>query len=74
MVITPGQSALVDFGLRVLTKESAKKDFGDSRQAIIPTLLQHFILKAKRRFPPFSAGLGNLYYAFRLSKEELSSS
>ncbi len=72
VVITPGQSPVIDFGLRILTTESAKKDFGDSRKAIIPTLSHHFVVESTRRVPRFTAGLGNLYHAFRLSKEEVN--
>ncbi len=70
VVITPGHSALVDFGLRVLTGKSARKDFGDSREAIVPTLSKYFSLESKRLVPPFSAGLGTLYYALQLSKQK----
>jgi ubiquinone/menaquinone biosynthesis C-methylase UbiE len=67
VVVTPGSSPLVDFGLKVLTGKSAKADFGDRRQRVIPTLLRHFGLQKRRTAPRFGTFLFHLYTGLRLS-------
>jgi SAM-dependent methyltransferase len=52
VMVTPGRSRLADAGLRVLTGETARADFGDRREAIIPTMLRHFQVLEKKTFPP----------------------
>jgi hypothetical protein len=42
IVITPGSSPVLDFGLKVLTGKSAKEDFGGRRAKIVPTLERWF--------------------------------
>jgi ubiquinone/menaquinone biosynthesis C-methylase UbiE len=66
VVLTPGVSPLADFGLRVLTGKSARTDFGDRRQAVIPTLLRHFRVQAQRTLPRFGRSLVHLYTALKL--------
>jgi SAM-dependent methyltransferase len=68
VVVTPGCSALVDFGLKVLTGSRAADDFGDRRQRVLSTLSRHFIVQERLSFPPFGGGLARLYTALRLSK------
>jgi ubiquinone/menaquinone biosynthesis C-methylase UbiE len=68
VIVTPGQSALVDIGLKILTGNSAKRDFGGRREAIIPTLLTYFELDKKRVAPPGVGAFLPLYYALRLKK------
>ena len=68
IVVTPGSSAVVDFGLKVLTGQSAKQNFGERRQAVVPTLLKHFDLQSELAFPAFTGALGRLYTALKLSK------
>lgn len=64
-VITPGRSALVDLGLRVLTGKSAETDFGDRRERVIPALERTFQVTRRIQFPlPF--GL-KLYTGLRLT-------
>jgi ubiquinone/menaquinone biosynthesis C-methylase UbiE len=38
IVVTPGQSPLLDLALRIFTGESAEKDFGDRRKLVVPIL------------------------------------
>ena len=71
VLVTPGHSPIVDFGLKVLTGESAKKDYDERRQLLIPTLLQHFTVEKKRTFPPIGSSFICLYTAFRLSPKPL---
>ena len=68
VVVTPGHSPVLDFGLKILTGNSAKRDFGGRRQAIIPTLLNHFVLDRRRTAPPLGGSLFSLYSALRLKK------
>lgn len=66
VIVTPGRSPLVDFGLKVLSGNSAKKDYGDRRAAVLPTLLEHFDLDRRLSFPPLVSRLACLYTAVRL--------
>lgn len=65
-VITPGRSPVVDLGLRVLTGKSAKKDFGDRRERVIPALLRAFTLVRRIDFPTSAPAL-KLYTGLRLA-------
>ncbi|TMM57112.1 class I SAM-dependent methyltransferase [Maribacter algarum] len=67
MVVTPGKSPLLDFGLKVLTGKSAKEDFADRREIILPTLLKHFSTKQKLTYPRHGASLVKLYTALELT-------
>jgi ubiquinone/menaquinone biosynthesis C-methylase UbiE len=49
LVVTPGSSPLLDAGLKLLTGESANRDFGNRRQNLIPTLLRHFSVREEHR-------------------------
>ena len=69
VVVTPGHSALVDLGLRILTGKSAKQDFGDRRKSILPTLTENFRVDARVTSPPVIGYLIPLYVALRLVKD-----
>jgi ubiquinone/menaquinone biosynthesis C-methylase UbiE len=66
VVVTPGQSWLVDFGLKMLTGKSAHDDFGERRQRVVPALRKHFRLRQRRTAPPFATFLLHLYTGFQL--------
>lgn len=66
IAVTPGSSPLVDFGLKVLTGKSARADFGDRRQRVIPTLRKHFTLQQRRTSPRFGTFFVHLYTGMRL--------
>jgi SAM-dependent methyltransferase len=66
IVVTPGHTPLVDFGLKVLTGKSAKADFGDRRQLLIPTLLEYFIVERQLIIPPIGSSMVHLYTALKL--------
>lgn len=68
VVITPGQSPLLDFGLWLLTGKSAKEDFGDRRARILNTLVQHFRLEKEMRVPAYFSSLFTLYRGLYLRK------
>ena len=55
LVVTPTNSPIADAGLKLLTGNSANKDFGDRRSKLISTLRKHFCVCEERRFPAFSA-------------------
>ena len=66
VVITPGHSALVDFGLWLLTGESAKADYGNRRQTLIAALLAHFDLVKRQTYPRLGLPGMVLYQALKL--------
>ncbi len=67
LIVTPGNSPLLDFGLKVLTGKSAKDDFADRRDAIIPTLSKHFDVRQEPTFPKYGSSLIKLYTALELT-------
>lgn len=66
VVVTPGRSPVVDFGLKVLAGTSAKKDYGDRRAAVVPTLMRYFDVEKKTSFPWLVSKLVCLYTGYRL--------
>ena len=66
VVVTPGRSPVVDFGLKLLAGTSAKTDYGDRRAAVVPTLLRHFDVEKTTSFPRLVSKIVCLYTAFRL--------
>ena len=48
-VVTPSTSPLLDFGLWVLTRQSAKNDFAGRRERVIPALEKHFAIGGEIR-------------------------
>jgi SAM-dependent methyltransferase len=67
VMVTPGNSSLLDFGLKVLTGESADKDYGSRRAGLLPGLSRYFTIERRRSFP-FSSSSKGVYTAFRLRK------
>ncbi len=66
-MVTPGKSAILDFGLKFFTGQSAKKDFDNRRDLILPAICNHFNIKQKKNWPAcchFSPL--NVYTAFEL--------
>jgi ubiquinone/menaquinone biosynthesis C-methylase UbiE len=66
IVVTPGFSPIADFGLRVLTGKSARTDFANRRQSVIPTLLRYFHPERELTLPRFGRSLVHLYTALKL--------
>jgi len=48
IAVTPIESPLLDFGLKVLTGKSAKRDFGARRRKVVPTLRRNFTVTEHR--------------------------
>jgi ubiquinone/menaquinone biosynthesis C-methylase UbiE len=67
VMVTPGHSPLLDAGLRVLTGESAERDYGGRREALMPALFRYFRIDRTRSFPIATSSKG-IYTAFRLRK------
>lgn len=65
-VVTPGKSPMLDFGLWILTRESASKDFGPRRERVAATLCANFEVEEELRAPVVGNSLVCLYRAFRL--------
>ncbi len=70
LVITPGQSPMLDFGLKLLTGKSAKTDFADRRGLILPTLFRYFDVKTQMTFPKFGSRLIKFYTALALQPKQ----
>jgi ubiquinone/menaquinone biosynthesis C-methylase UbiE len=66
VLVTPGHSPLVDWGLRVLTGASAKQDYAGRREQLMPALESQFACDAKRTFPPVLSGIVCLYTALSM--------
>jgi ubiquinone/menaquinone biosynthesis C-methylase UbiE len=68
VVVTPGHSVLLDLGLRFLTGQSAKTDFGDRREKIEPALQRHFKVLRRLHFPPLVPAVGRVYCSFLMGR------
>lgn len=64
-VVTPGQSVILDTGLRIVGGEDAEDNYGDRREKLISTLQQHFRTETVRRWPAYLPGL-TVYNALHL--------
>lgn len=65
-IVTPGHSPVADFGLKILTGKSAKTDFDNRRERILPTLFRHFEVQQQINFPRATGALLKLYTALEL--------
>jgi ubiquinone/menaquinone biosynthesis C-methylase UbiE len=66
VAVTPGHSAVTDLGLKLLTGKSARKDYDNRRELLMPTLLKHFEVIERKTAPPFVGSLLRLYTALKL--------
>ncbi len=64
-VVTPGQSALIDLGLRVLSGEKAEDSFSGGRAKVVPTLNRYFTTVQVAEFPPLAPRSLRLYTALK---------
>jgi ubiquinone/menaquinone biosynthesis C-methylase UbiE len=72
ILVTPGHSPVVDLGLRLLTGESAKKDYGKRRQSLMTLVAEHFRVKERRLFPPVAGPVVCLYRGFRMQPAHIT--
>ncbi len=70
VMVTPGDSRLLDLGLKLATGESAKRDYGDRRAQVVPTVLEYFRLVEAKRFPRWAPRGLQLYRALKLAPRE----
>ena len=63
--VTPGTSKVLDFGLKLLTGNDAKKDFGNRRELVLPMTRRHFTFEQTLTGPPLLGALTPLYRAVR---------
>jgi ubiquinone/menaquinone biosynthesis C-methylase UbiE len=66
VLVTPSESWLLDFGFKILTKENARKDFGDNRKAVVPLLNEHFKVSRSLIFPSFMGRIFPVYTCYDL--------
>lgn len=64
-LIIPGQSKILDAGLKILTGESAANDYEGRREKVIPALLRYFTIKQSLYFPEFGFPI-KLYTGLKL--------
>jgi ubiquinone/menaquinone biosynthesis C-methylase UbiE len=62
-VVTPGDSPILDLGLKILTGADAKADYGGRRSAVMPALTRHFRIDRSVAFP---SSLFPIYRGLRL--------
>ena len=61
--VTPGRSQLLDFGLKIMTGESAKDDYGQRRERLLPALAREFEIDHQQSFPPIVSAILPVYTA-----------
>jgi len=66
IVVTPGASPLLDFGLWLFTRQSAKRDFSGRRDFVVPALHRHFDSVNIIRFPKAVPSSLTIYRALKL--------
>lgn len=64
--VTPSHSPIWDLALRLSTGESPSQ-YGDRRQRLVPTLLEHMQVATERGFPRFLGRNLRLYTGYRLA-------
>ncbi len=69
VVVMPGRSPVVDFGLKLLTGKNARDEYGTRRENLLPSLLSSFTIEKRVNAPSFTLGLGSLYTAVRLKQK-----
>lgn len=68
LLVTPGHSPLLDLGLKILTGESAKRDFQGRRERVIPAATKQFEIAKVRDYPAVNAFGLYMYRALTLRK------
>jgi ubiquinone/menaquinone biosynthesis C-methylase UbiE len=65
--VMPSESPFLDAALRIVTRESAKNDYGERRGLVLPALLREFAIADCRRFPSWTGRSLAVYTAYRLT-------
>ncbi len=56
VTVMPGKSPFLDFALRVVTGESAERDYANRRERVMPVLGKYFrVIRVKRFVPVYTA-------------------
>jgi ubiquinone/menaquinone biosynthesis C-methylase UbiE len=63
--VTPGTSPILDLGLKLLTGNDAKKDFGNRREIVLPVTRKHFAFEKTLTAPWLVGRVLPLYSAVR---------
>jgi ubiquinone/menaquinone biosynthesis C-methylase UbiE len=63
--VTPGTSPILDLGLKLLTGNDAKKDFGNRREIVLPVTRKHFRFDKTLTAPPLVGWVLPLYSGVR---------
>jgi SAM-dependent methyltransferase len=66
ILVTPGYSRFVDFGLRALTGTDAKEEYGLRRETLIATLQKYFAMNIQVNFPVWFGTFGHFYRALKV--------
>lgn len=67
ILVTPGHSPAADLALRLVTGESAKRDYGERRESLMHSVLEQFCVSEKSLFPSRGGSVISLYRGFRLT-------
>src|SRR5690606_33669386 len=67
ILVTPGHSRLLDWGLKLITGESAAKDYEGRRSSVLPAVDHYFRVDARIPFPRGVGPSVRLYTALRAS-------
>lgn len=73
IIVTPGHSKVLDFGLKLLTGESAQKDYGNRREMLLPALFEYFHVEKSLKAPPLISWALPLYISLRLRQKQTTS-
>jgi ubiquinone/menaquinone biosynthesis C-methylase UbiE len=65
-VVTPGDSPILDAGLKILTGADARRDYGGRRKEVMPALTRHFRIETSRSFP---SNIFPIYRGMRLVRK-----
>lgn len=67
-MVMPASSPILDFALKLVTGESARDDYGDRREAVVPALLRSFRLEAQISFPRVVPQVAVVYRGMRFRR------
>ena len=67
ILVTPGHSRFVDFGLRVLTGTDSKEEYGLRRETLIATLQKYFAINIQVNFPVWFGTSTHFYRALKVT-------
>src|SRR5262249_52996847 len=65
-VITPGESPILDLGLKIMTGANAERDYQGRRKGVMPALGRHFRIERSLYFP---SRLFAIYTGLTLTKK-----